>query len=256
MVIENLRSDLERLLGSWTPECILELGARDCAETIALSHCWPESKVFAFECNPATLPACRDRVSGHPRIDLIEMAVADESGPLPFFQIDQERTETTWADGNPGASSLYRATGRYPRERYVQRAISVVAIRLDEFLAERGIRHIGLLWMDIQGAELQALRSLGARIANVDVIFTEVSFFPIYEGTPRFRAIHRHLKQSGFKLVKVADADRYQGNVIYIRTDLIPEQRKRVATWSNVRSRLSLLAPSRLFAAVRRHSIR
>ena len=41
---------------------ILEVGARDCAETLDFHRAYPDAAIYAFECNPATLPLCRRAV--------------------------------------------------------------------------------------------------------------------------------------------------------------------------------------------------
>ena len=56
----------------------------------------------------------------HPMISLVECAVGDRDGNATFHPMDPQRTVTTWADGNPGASSLFVASGKYEVETYVQ----------------------------------------------------------------------------------------------------------------------------------------
>jgi FkbM family methyltransferase len=195
---------------------VLELGARDCAETLALHRLLPDAEVYAFECNPATLPACREAVAGVPGVHLVEKAVSDADGTATFFAIDQERTRTTWADGNPGASSLLRASGKYPVEDYVQTEVTVETTRLDTFLERAGLHSADLVWMDIQGAELAALRGLGARLGSVHAIHLEVEFMEIYTGQPLFAEVRRYLNDNGFLLHGFTAFGEYSADAVFV----------------------------------------
>jgi FkbM family methyltransferase len=204
-----------RVLGADDIHTLIELGARDGRETAEFARRLPQAQIYAFECNPQTLPQCRSVVSGLDRVDLVEKAVADRDGPVSFFPIDPEKTETTWEDGNPGASSLLRASGKYPVETYAQREITVEGTTLRSFMQERDVAGVDLLWMDIQGAELMALDGLGDRIRDVKLIHTEVEFLEIYSGQPLFTDIKRFLNAAGFRLVAFTTMDVYSGDAVF-----------------------------------------
>ena len=198
------------------PETIFELGARDCNETLAFSETFPNATIYSFECNPQTLPKCRQAVNSVGNINLIEKAVSEIDGQISFFQIDTEKTLTTWEDGNPGASSIFKASGKYPVEKYQQNEITVQSIRLDTFIGLGKIKNIDLIWMDLQGAELGALKSLGTFIQNVSVIHTEVEFIEIYSGQPLFEDIKDYLKSKGFMFVEFTSKTRFSADAIFI----------------------------------------
>jgi FkbM family methyltransferase len=211
---------------------VVEIGARDGRETREFARRLPQARIYTFECNPQTLPQCRSTVSALRNSELIEKAVADRDGPLTFFPIDPERTETTWEDGNPGASSLLRASGKYPVETYAQREITVEGTTLKSFLAERKLPSVDLLWMDIQGAELMALKGLGDRIGDVKLIHTEVEFLEIYSGQPLFREIKRFLNAAGFRLVAFTAMDVFSGDAVFANAGILdrPGRARAVAT--------------------------
>ena len=54
------------------------------------------------------------------------------------------------------------------------------------------------LKMDVQGSELDVLRSGRARLAEAVCVQTEVSFVPLYEGQPTFGEVDLFLRQAGF----------------------------------------------------------
>lgn len=211
----------ERVVGLQSVRTVVEVGARDCVETAELSRRLPRAQIIAFECNPATLETCRRRVALLDNATLVEAAVTDTAGPVTFHPIDPARTATDWPDGNPGASSLLRASGQYAAEQYVQTEITVQGVRLDDVLSERRVEHVDLLWMDIQGAELLALRGLGSRLADVRLIHLETEFMEIYREQPLLPEIHAFLARNGFDLVAFTHLGRYAGDAVFARRDLV-----------------------------------
>ena len=105
-------------------------------ETVELSNLFPQADIVAIECNRETLERCRRNIAHNPRIKLVDKAINSYTGRCAFYPIDPARTITTWADGNPGASSLFIATGDYPVEKYVQNKVEVDCIRLDDLCGQ------------------------------------------------------------------------------------------------------------------------
>lgn len=200
---------------------VFEIGTRDCKETVVFAKFLENAVIYAFECNPATIPDCYEAIKDLDRVYLIEKAVSDKEGKVKFYQIDQERTQTTWSDGNPGASSLLKTSGKYSIENYVQREIEVESTTLESFMRDKGIEVIDLLWMDTQGAELSVLKGLGSRIKDVKLIHTEVEFFEIYAKQPLFQDIYQFLKKQGFLLLKFTSMGEYAGDAIFVNKRVI-----------------------------------
>jgi FkbM family methyltransferase len=194
---------------------IFDIGSRDGLQAIELSRVFPNANVVAVECNSATLDTCRRNLSAHSRIRLVDKAINSFTGHCAFYPIDPMRTVTTWADGNPGASSLFVANGDYPAEKYVQNQTEVECTRLDDLCRELGIDVIDLIWMDLQGAELIALQSAGGLLDAIRYIYTEVSYRPIYEGQCLFDDVDAFLTAREFRLCTKINRDRWQQNLIY-----------------------------------------
>lgn len=198
------------------PYTIFDVGSRDCQQSIEFYHLFPHSKIYAFECNPNTLPLCRQNIEKYrDRITLIEGAVTNYDGNILFYPIDQEKTVTTWKDGNPGASSIFKSNGTYDAENYIQYEISTNCHRLDTIMEIYGIEKVDILWMDLQGAELLALESLGNNIDDVKLVYTEVSYKPIYEGQVLFTHLHDFMIKNGFKLQNNLSFRGWQEDAIY-----------------------------------------
>ena len=87
------------------PSANYELGSRDGEDAARLAVAAPDAHVIAFECNPDTVPTVQSRLADVPKARAVDLAVTDFNGTTTFHKIDPLRTVTTWADGNPGASS-------------------------------------------------------------------------------------------------------------------------------------------------------
>ncbi len=215
LVFSRFASLAQAVLGVDAVKTIVEVGARDCNETLDFEAAFPRARIIAFECNPATLPVCRRAVQGHERVTLVEKAVSDRRGQVTFYPTDPVRTVTKHANGNPGASSLFRAAPDYPHETYVQNEVTVETTTLGDVMQEEGVEQIDLLWMDIQGAELLALKGLGERISAVKLMHLEVEFMPIYEGQPLFGDVHAYLGDKDFRLLGFTSYSRYSADAVY-----------------------------------------
>lgn len=203
-VVEDMRvfnSYLTQTFKNKEVEVIFDVGACHALESVELSKKYPNAKVYTFEANPVSYDVCLENTEGYDSITVINEAVNDYDGLCKFYPMDKEKTITTWEDGNQGASSLYRANGQYDFiEKYVQYEIEVPCTRLDTFCERNGIDKIDIIWMDLQGAELKALQSLGSLLDTVQIIHTELEMNPMYEGQCLFSDVNEYLTNNGFDL--------------------------------------------------------
>jgi FkbM family methyltransferase len=194
---------------------IFDIGSRDCKQSIEFNNIFPNAKIYAFECNPNTLPLCKENIKNYERITLIDKAVNNYNGKCKFYPINPQKTITTWEDGNPGASSLFVSNGKYPNETYIQDEIEIDCIRIDDIIKQYDISKVDLIWMDAQGAELLALESFGTYLQTVDFIYTEVSYQEMYTGQVLFNELHNFLINNNFLNVTTPNKSGWQEDIIY-----------------------------------------
>jgi FkbM family methyltransferase len=195
---------------------IFDVGSRDCAQAIEFYHQFPNAKIYAFECNPNTLEICKKNIQMYKdRITLIEGAVCDYDGTIKFYPINQEKTITTWQDGNPGASSVFKSNGKYTVETYVQDEITTNCHRLDSVMKKHGIPKVDIIWMDLQGAEFLALKGLGSYIDTVKYMHTEISHKEMYSGQVMFKELNDYIISKNFVIKNNLSLTGWQEDVIY-----------------------------------------
>ena len=76
--------------------------------------------------------------------------------------------------------------------------------RLDEYMNTCGVQRINLLKLDTQGHEPEVLEGFGRRLADVDVVITELMFYDYYERSLTFSDIECLLLPAGFRLYDIS----------------------------------------------------
>lgn len=216
---------------------VYDCGSRDALDAIELKEIFNADQVHVFECNPPSVEKCRENlnqklgeVNKGRSWFLNPVALGNTAGNISFYPIDTDATLTPHEDGNPGASSLFKANPDYPNETYVQKETTVSMITLKDYI-ESGFNYPDLLWIDVQGAEIMLLEGLDAYLNNVSIIHIEVSFRPMYLDQPLYWEIDNYLLKRGFikasldigrwpkitTLYKLMKTGPWVGNAIYIK---------------------------------------
>jgi len=113
-------------------------------------------RVIAVEPNPLTLHVLRANAAlSGADIDVLPMGFAAEAAQLTFYSN---------REGNLGASGFAFAGG--PTSAGSGESISCPVERGDDVLARMGVAPLGLIKLDVEGAELSALHGLRQRLEN------------------------------------------------------------------------------------------
>lgn len=177
---------------------LCDIGSRDALEGIYLAQQLQASTLHVFEANPAAAQICRGHLQVLPEgsYQFNEVAVTDRVGELPFYPVNAAQSQNK----DIGFSSLLRVNPEYTRRRgaIVQDQVTVRATTLDEYFFDKAVPH--LLWIDVEGAELQVFQGGERVLQNVRLIHVEVSFRPMQIGKPLFWEIEKYLRAFGFAL--------------------------------------------------------
>ena len=138
---------------------IIEIGAQDCTESVKFTELFPNAYITAFECNPRLIELCEFNALLSDRIKVVEKMVTDKPWNKTFYMPDDQ----------PGMGSMKKCL-------FSGSSTTVETVRMYDYL---GDEEIDLLWIDVQGAELDVLNSFGSKLDNVKMIYIEANILPM-----------------------------------------------------------------------------
>ncbi|HKO91318.1 MAG TPA: FkbM family methyltransferase [Polyangiaceae bacterium] len=186
-----------RVLARRKVQVVFDVGANVGVTAKRYAGLFPEAQIHCFEPFPDSHDALTRAFPSSQRVHAHAVALSAEVGTRTFYVNKASVT-----------NSLFPTSETY-RERHARSdittttgSITVPTTTLDEFCSQHGIEHIDVLKLDIQGGELLALRGAERllRASAIDVIYSEVTFSPIYEGQAFFHDLAPLLFERGYHL--------------------------------------------------------
>jgi len=74
-----------------------------------------------------------------------------------------------------------------------------------------------MLVLDIQGTEINAIRSFGEYLPKIDYIYTEINFAFLYKGCMLFDSMESELEKLGYKLLLYCKSSEQWGDALFER---------------------------------------
>ena len=143
----------------------VDLGANIGFFSVLFAH-WtgPNGKVFAFEPSPENLVLLRKnlKINGISNVEIVDKAVSDEEGVIKLHLCKD----------NFGDNRIYAS-----EEEKDRKTVDIQAIKLDDFFASKS-KPIDFIKMDIQGAELRALKGMKHLLENKQIQRISMEFWP------------------------------------------------------------------------------
>lgn len=178
------------MTGENPPQTIVNVGARDIdgAPAYAPLLSRSDARIVGFE--PARDALEKLLASKRPKDIYLPYAIGDgERRPL---HVCHAPGMTSLLTPNQEVLQLFHG---FPSWGRVVATEWVDTVRLDDIPETEGVT---LLQMDIQGAELMALRHAENRLREALVLHIEVEFAPLYENQPLFSDVEMFLRERGF----------------------------------------------------------
>lgn len=151
---------------------------------------FPEIEIVAFDLDDTKISKENSRLN----VKLIDKIICDTEG-IEKFYIPIRHSGSSLFQFNQDYSYLHH-------EKYhpLDQIVEVETTTLSNLIKNERIPPADLIKMDIQGAELSALKGLGDYLCKVNVLEVEVEFISIYRNQPTFVDIHSFLINSNFHL--------------------------------------------------------
>jgi FkbM family methyltransferase len=198
------------------PVALIDVGASAGDFTaVVTEHCGIARALLA-EPMPAR---CRQLEARYPdpRFVIRQCAVSDSAGTTHFDILNADYSSSILPALPAVGGSGQRLDLR------VKERIAVELRTLDELVPGAGLDGaIDLLKIDTQGAELHVLRGATAILPRVRLIWVEVSFRALYEGSALFADVHAFLSTQGFRFYSIhegfrgVDGELLQADVLFL----------------------------------------
>lgn len=175
-------------------QTIFDLGANTGITIKKYLNYFPNAKIHAFEPTIEIEDELKNNFSNNKNIILNFKAVSDKNASVIFYKNKINDTNSIFPSVKIGASSDNACINEY--------SYHVETITLDEYCLNNNINEIDILKMDIQGAELLALKGAEKLLKNkkIKLIFTELYFKEQYKNQALFHDIYSFLITFGYKL--------------------------------------------------------
>ncbi len=128
-------------------------------------------RIFAFEPHPRTFAALQHNVRRLPQVTAVQLALAEQEGSAELYDyLMMSASGSLHYDESMAAlqKSQTQQTDIAPRigQTFTAQTFTVRTTPVDDFLTAQGIEQVDLVKMDIEGAEIGALRGMKRTIAN------------------------------------------------------------------------------------------
>jgi len=203
------------LISAWirSNPVILEAGAHYGIDTQKFAKMWPNATILSFEPNPHAFEKLVDATKDFPQVQPINLALANYNGEATLHVCygttgDDDRFE--------GASSLLDASDGM-KIHYQGPDVVVPCMVLDDWCEQNAVDRIDFMWLDLEGMELQILKSSPDILKTVKVIFTETNFQEFRKGMTQYAELRQFLEANGFIMMCHWYREGLQGNALFLR---------------------------------------
>jgi len=196
------------------PRGVIHVGAHKASEHqsyLALGF----SKILYIEANPSLYAELEERFRNDPLVLLANVAITDENGEIDF--------RVTSSDQSSSILALKDHLNIYPEIKQVNQ-IRVTARTLDHLFLERewDPRDFNFINIDIQGAELLALRGALRILQNIDALNTEINHVELYENCVLFPDLENFLSLLGFNRTEmISPYHSSWGDAFYVKRPVV-----------------------------------
>lgn len=191
---------------------IIDCGAHSGSDTRELARLWPAATIHAIE--PVT--------EIHRQLVQHTFELCNVVRHRVAIGIADGVAELHVSSGRSNASSsLLPPTGHlaaHPAVKFEQKE-AVDVMTFDSWARAHGVEAVDLMWLDMQGMEINCLTASPRLLARTRAIYTEVMTSELYRHAPLFDEARDWLQSQGFALVWQDLAFANGGNALFINSN-------------------------------------
>jgi FkbM family methyltransferase len=204
----SYQDDMLLFVKSFLPEdpIILEAGGHYGEDTIKMKEVWPQATMYVFEPLPRSFDIMTQSTRHLFFVFSYPYALTKFSGVTDFYV----------NESNMGACSIGIPVS-WNKNEFNEKPVQVQCTTINKWAQINNISRVDFMWLDMEGAELDALENGLDILKTVQAIYTEISFVPIRQGSCLYKDLKCFLEQQGFcEVWKSADCGR-SGDALFVR---------------------------------------
>jgi FkbM family methyltransferase len=183
---------------------ILHVGAHDCEEIGAYEEVIGRDKILWVDALHDKVESCKERI---PNVIIEEAIVSDVEEPVMFHRANNGQSSSILEMG------LH--THYHPGIDYVE-SIPGNTQLLKNIICKYDIPY-NFINLDIQGAELKALKGMAEYLPSIDYIYSEVNADYVYKDCALITELDDYLATFGFVRVETEWSHAQWGDAFYIK---------------------------------------
>jgi FkbM family methyltransferase len=193
---------------------IIEAGIGDGQDTLKFAKKFPLGFVYGLEPIETLFRIANKNTNEYSNIKIYREALTrDETASIDMHTFESKAHHS---------SSVLEPTGHlenFPNIKF-GKSISVPSISLDNFMTREGINQVDLLWLDLQGYEIEVLTGSVSRLKEIRVIHLETSRIAMYNNAPNHDDVCTWMKKHGFH-PRIIRSPWIFGNVIFLNENFL-----------------------------------
>ncbi len=195
---------------------VVEIGAFEGSGTLTLATIASKGHVYSFEPNPRAYGQLVQVCHQSKNITPIQLAVGTSNGIAKLhiargIYNNDFRLESMSSLLEPHSMAISPFKGP---------TVDVQTVVLDDWCKDNQIDHIDCLRLDVEGLELQILKSSPIILQTVSALVTKTNFFPFRRLTTQFSELEKFLKENDFEMLSHWYHEGLQGEAIFVKKRL------------------------------------
>lgn len=181
---------------------VLDIGAHVGSITVHCAKLVGEcGTVHSFEPNPKVYKYLERNTRGYNNIQLHQVALSDAEGELPFY-FNLNETDTGSLNRRYLEHRLNLAEQTMANIRDVLTQIMVHTVTLDNYFSKLQLPQLGIIKIDVEGAEIRVLRGMQKTVAHIDRLVLVVELNPHAQRSAgeESSSLYRTIRSMGFQI--------------------------------------------------------
>jgi FkbM family methyltransferase len=198
----------------------VDIGAFRGDFSYALSNTFQVSKGILIEPIASQIPVLTSRFPDERRFTVLNLAVSNNNGEAEFYFVDELHV----------MSSMFKIKGEFYEPFLITSPgteIKVPTETLDSIVTRHHLGVLDLLKIDVQGSEHLVLEGGLETLKRTKIVYVEVSYRPMYEGSASFFDIYNFMNDKNFRFGGATPACNVNGEItqadaLFINNALCP----------------------------------